>query len=40
MKGDRALQQVAQGDCGVSFYGDIQESSGRLIVQPIVEYLL
>jgi len=34
-KGDRALEQAAQRSCGVSFYGDIQDSSGCLPVQPI-----
>ena len=29
-KGDRALETVAQRCCGVSIYGDIQDSSGRL----------
>ncbi|KAK4826185.1 hypothetical protein QYF61_006129 [Mycteria americana] len=29
-KGDRALTQVAQGGCGVSILGDIQQQSGLL----------
>jgi len=39
-KGDRALEQVTQRDCGVSFYGDIQDPSKCLPVQPIAGYLL
>ena len=35
-KSDGALEQAAQRGCGVSFYGDIQDSSGCLLVQPIV----
>ena len=35
-----ALEQIAQRGCGVSFYGDIQDLSGRLPVQPIVGNLL
>ena len=31
-KGDGALEQAAQGGCGVSFYGDIQVLSGSLPV--------
>jgi len=38
-KDDRVLDQVAQRHCGVS-YGDIQDLSGHLPVQPIVGYLL
>jgi len=33
---DRALEQVAQGGCGVSFSGDIQALPGRGPVQPAV----
>jgi len=36
---DRALEQVAQKGCGVS-YRDIQDLSGCLPVRPIGEYLL
>jgi len=39
-KGDRTLEQVALRGCGISFYGDIQDSSGCLPVQPIVGNLL
>ena len=31
-KGDGAQEQAAQGGCGVSFYGDIQDPSGHLPV--------
>jgi len=31
---DGALAQAAQGGCGVSFYGDIQDPPGRGPVQP------
>ena len=38
-KSDGALEQAAQrGE--ISFYGDIQDPSGRLLVQPIVGYCL
>jgi len=33
---DGALEQAAQGGCGVSFSGDVQDPSGRGPVQPAV----
>ena len=39
-KGDRALEQVAQRGCGVSFYRDVQDLSGCLPLRHIVGYLL
>jgi len=34
MNFDGALKQAAQGGCGVSFSGDIQDSPGQGPVQP------
>ena len=39
-KDDGALEQAAQGGCGFSFSGDIQDLSGCLPVQPVVGGLL
>lgn len=38
-KGDRALEPVAQRSSEVLFYGDIQDPSGHVHVQPIGGYL-
>jgi len=35
-EGDGALAQAAQGDCGVSFSGDIQDPPGQGPLQPTV----
>ena len=39
-KGDRVLEQTAQGGCGFSFSGDIQDLPGHFPVQPTVGILL
>lgn len=37
---NEALEQTAQKDCEISFYGDIQNLPGRFPVQPSIWNLL
>ena len=39
-EGDRALEQAAQGGCGVFFSGGIQDPLGHFPVQPAIQNLL
>ena len=39
-KGDGALEQAAQGGCGFSFSGDVQDPLGCLPMQPAAGGLL
>ena len=39
-EGERALEQVAQGGCGISFSGDNQNLPGHFPLQPALRNLL